>query len=231
MISLSELADKIPTLGFGGNTIKDSLVELVSEVQDNTAIIDIGPWLGSTTAYLSVGIHKYKKKNIEIHCYDKWLIDNAYITKMKKYRMDLKKDSDALPLFMRNLVPFNTTIIPHKRDLKAIKSYDGPRISLLIDDICNGKKMTDKMFELFLPSLIPGSMVVMMDYFHFQLPPEKYRDPLYSYQKRVMEMNEDVFTPVGRLKGYTERVKSVPTSTTMTMVFKYNGGTPKLCAE
>src|SRR5512143_3534858 len=111
-------AESIPELGGGGKVIGKRLIKAASSVRAGRSVIDIGPWLGSTTAFLALGIMQ-SGADVEIHSYDIWTIKDAlYQKKAAKYNgLHFEIGRNILPDWRNNVRQFPVKIIPHKTDI------------------------------------------------------------------------------------------------------------------
>src|SRR5690606_25453329 len=110
------------------------LVKIVGKLPENTSVVECGPWLGSTTAFLLLGIEHYKK-NIKLYAFDKWEADNEYIDKAKKYNGLIFTDKTKLKkIFLENISRFSPAVIATVSDVTKIEYRESIPISLLVDD-------------------------------------------------------------------------------------------------
>ena len=205
-------AENVPSLGSGGIAVKELLIKHASALSDGDVIIDIGSYLGSTTAFLSAGLLSRNVK-ATIHCYDPWEVDELLRRKMDYYNgLHFNVGDDLLPVFDAYLAPFDeVNIIRHKQSILDAR-WHGPKIRLVVDDICIRKDKNDHMMKTFIKYFIPGeTIIIRLDYYFYETKSES----VFSYEKRFMEHNRDVFEFVQR--GPKE---------SRAAVFKYLGGTP-----
>lgn len=162
-----ERADRIPELGGGGKTCGDLLIRLASEVAPGEAIVDIAPWVGSTTAYLAIGA---KESGATVHSFDRWVIDEEYRAKAERHnKLTFQLGEDIFPVWSRNLDPFlDARIVPHRGDIRNATWWRKTPIGLLVDDISNTPELIASTMRIFAPSLREGSIVVLMDW-QFQI--------------------------------------------------------------
>lgn len=205
-----QYAEQIPSLGHGGITTKDIIRKYVGALKDNDVIIDIGSYLGSTTAIAAAELIE-KNINAEIHCYDPWIVDENLRHKMAFHNnIKLNTGEDLLPIFSAYLEIFNQIKIhKHKQSILDAK-WHGPKIALVIDDICNRKNKNDHFMKKFSHSFIENeTIIIRMDYFFY----ETHKDVAFTYQKRFMDLNNSVFQ-------FTERGPAESRAA----IFKYIGG-------
>jgi hypothetical protein len=160
-------ATQIPELGGGGSTIGPELFRLASQVPLNHCIVDVGPWLGSTTAYLAMGVIE-AESCVPIHSYDRWKV--FYAMRKNAYRQSKtvipEVGKSFFKLWAENVVDIGAEIIPHKGDVYLTEELPDRPIGLLVDDCTVGTVALDALFDRFGPILARGATVVMMDYYH-----------------------------------------------------------------
>ncbi len=195
---LLKKANNIPSLGNGGNVISTYLSYYAERVQSEHCIVEVGPWLGSSTAYLSIG--SMWGNNPRIYSIDKWHASQDYVDKASKYHgIKLSLNQDIQPLFNSNLEGFRN-IHPIKKSLFDIE-WNSEKIGLLILDMGNGKIHTDHALKIFLPSCIPGHTIIFFMDFYFY---ESHKENAFSYQKNFFRGNRDCFEYIMRpLKSRT----------------------------
>lgn len=192
---LKYYANLIPELGNGGKKIASNLINAAKNIKDGLNIIDIAPFLGSTTAYLELGLIENEKKKTKIYAIDRWLIDAEYYKKTRN-KINFPQDCDIQPMYIENMKPF-TDIYPNinmfKLDLLQFNYSDVSKksIGLVIDDICSPKQLTDHMFKTLIPYCIPGeTLFYFMDFYWFRdRPLELHR----QYQCDMMKINHKSF--------------------------------------
>lgn len=189
-MNIRQVADRIPDLGHGGHDVGETLIRLAKAVPDGQAIVDIAPWLGSTTAYLALGVIQAGTWNT-IHAFDLWEASPDYVKKARKYNgLDLEPGQNLLPLWNQNMRPFNVAVRPHRGDIQKARWTDGP-IGLIVDDISNTAELISSTMMEFAPHLVPGGKLVLMDWgFHEE------RD--FPHQRKWMDRNGAAFKMVER---------------------------------
>lgn len=208
---LKVLADAIPELGCGGGAVRKELILAASAVKNKRTIVDIAPYLGSTTAYAALGVN-ISGNMVDIHSIDLWEADDDYRKKAFKYHnMKLKPTEDLKRRWKYNIKEFITPkcrIIGAKGDVKKVKLDMRFPIGLYIDDIDVGKKYFKKAMKKYSKHFIPGETILfLMDWGFYE------RDEgIMKYQKKFMDANTDAFTFLMRpSKSYCG-------------IFLYNGG-------
>jgi hypothetical protein len=155
-------ADAIPELGHGGREVGPLLIELASQVQSG-AIVDIGPYLGSTTAYLALGAG-----GAPIHAFDTWDADICDLRAKARKFHGMEIPDDLQPLFVENLSPFGADLTVHRCDISALPEWAFGPIALLVDDIGIEPDRTEAKMRVFGPSLMKGAKLLLLDYFWYE---------------------------------------------------------------
>lgn len=186
-MTLRDYADRIPDLGAGGKSCGDKLIRHAAAVKNGQAIVDIAPFLGSTSAYLALGIIQ-GCNGVDLHAFDLWEADAHYCRMAKKYcGVELTEGEDLEIRWRKNMRPFEGVYhFPHKGDVQEAE-WKGPEIGLLVDDISNGPGMMDHTMATFGPWMPPGSVLVLMDW-QFKSDGEYLLE-----QRRWMEYHPDAF--------------------------------------
>jgi len=188
-------AGKIPSLGDGGFQIRGHLIRYVLKTRENYAIIEIGPWLGSATAYICIGILAAHSGR-EYHVYDKWEAVEPYLSRAKKFNgLNFNKPDSIYETFCGNVDIFGVDIVKHRQDILTIKWDVNKKIGLYVDDFGSRKEYFNYKMETFLPAFIPGqTILMMMDYFFY----ETHKDEDHKNQKKYFESNKDKFEFIER---------------------------------
>ncbi|MCK8485468.1 class I SAM-dependent methyltransferase [Aliiroseovarius sp. S2029] len=138
--------------------------------QDIGAVVDLGCFVGGSTARLADG-HVDAGKRHWIHAYDRFKADDR--TKAQElYRKGIPPfDGTDIYWLARDLLePWEDRVTLHRGDILT-KTWDGSPIELLVMDAAKSTETADGIAERFFPYLIPGqSLVVQQDYFHWRLP-------------------------------------------------------------
>lgn len=160
-------ADEIPELGGGGRTIAPALVLAAGNVPRGESIVDVGPWLGSTTAFLAMG-SILGSADVPIYSYDRWVVDSDMVmNSWRQTRVALTVGQSLFPYWAENVSVFPTEINPVKGNVRAIEDDMLPKepIGLLVDDCTSGRVRLDALFEKFGKLLAPGARIIMLDYY------------------------------------------------------------------
>lgn len=129
------------------------------------AIIDLGAWLGSSTAALAEGLDRAGRPD-RIHSFDMWEWDPAYMEGFA--HENLAPGADFQALFMRELGPYAVRVEPHKEDLTRY-TWNGGSIDILFVDAAKTWELTNAIFKGFGDHLVPGqSRVVLQDFRYYE---------------------------------------------------------------
>jgi tetratricopeptide (TPR) repeat protein len=144
---------------------KQYLVWLTAEKFEGWgAIVDLGPWLGSSSAALAEGL-KRRSREEKIFSFDLFKWERSYMERVAQE--NLRDGEDFLPLFMREIGAYAAWIDPQKQDLMHYAWNGGP-IEILFVDAAKSWELTNAIFRGFGDHLIPGrSRVVLQDFRHY----------------------------------------------------------------
>jgi len=192
-----KIAKKIPSIGFGGRANEDALINYASQVPENGNILEFGPFLGSSTAFLACGVLKSGRKNVTICSVDNWVINESYQRQLKKHHIEMEIGHNFRSEFFDNLKPFPVKIIISDISKEEIRwglianhFMSDEKIHLVVDDSDNHKIPTDHMFQNLSPYFTPNVTIIMLlDFFWGKV--KKLRD--LDYQVDFMEANKEVF--------------------------------------
>ncbi|MDH3310520.1 MAG: hypothetical protein OEM95_07530 [Gammaproteobacteria bacterium] len=143
---------------------KQYLVWLTAEKFEGWgAIVDLGPWLGSSSAALAEGL-KRRSRPDKVHSFDlfKWAL--SYME--ESAHVDLNDGEDFLPLFIREIGDYAERIEPRREDLMRYRWDSGP-IEILFVDAAKTWELTNAILRGFGDNLIPGQSRVVLQDFRF----------------------------------------------------------------
>jgi hypothetical protein len=140
-------------------------------------IVELGPWMGSSTACLAEGLSQSKHRNAKtIHVYDSFIWRDW----MKTYTEDdyllatnIRDGDSFLHYFWKNVAPYRDLISVHEATLDteteplaapAIKWEGGP-IGILVMDFAHDLASNEAMWHVFSPSFESGSTIVVFNQF------------------------------------------------------------------
>lgn len=133
-------------------------------------IVDLGSFIGGSTACLASG-HSTALKSGHVHAFDNFTADER-VKKRLLYPAGIAEfeGRDILNLSRELLSPWKDRVAFHKGDI-ADQTWDGTPIQVLTLDASKIAAKMDRMAEIFFPSLVPGSsIIVQQDFLHFSQP-------------------------------------------------------------
>ena len=152
----------------------------------NGHIVEIGPWLGRSTAHLAAGLLDSGKKAY-IYTFDKfeWLYNSGW---SERTNIRLNQGDCFLEQFKHNLKSYSDIIVAKKSSIEDIM-WQRNKIEVLVLDAPKRLSDISKVLTTFGPYLIPNkSILVWQDFQHapsFEIPAclsylGKYITPIYS---------------------------------------------------
>jgi hypothetical protein len=152
----------------GGKEIGPFLRGLARQAPSDTAIVEVGSWLGAGTAQLALGVRERgADQSVGICAYDRWVASAPEIEKaVQKARVNFSRDEDTLPWVMQALRPLGAGIKFIKGDI-AIADWAGRPISVYVDDFTKVPASFFLALRTFGPSWIPGVTVLVLMDFHY----------------------------------------------------------------
>jgi len=189
-------------------------------------ILDLGCFLGGSTAFLAQGLSKNKNATGQIDSFDLFKLSN-YELNYYFPRNNLKPpaDLDTENMFLDYIAPFKSLVNMHKGNILDFK-YDKTKIEILFVDIMKSSEIYDKIIKEFLTHLIPfQSIVILQDYYfgksgvwHYVLT-SKLRNKLKKITDTKINSNvllcvdhiskEDVENCLWKNTSFTEKVESI----------------------
>lgn len=157
-------------------------------------IVDLGCFVGGSTARLALGHGRARARRAQIHAFDRFTADEATKARLIYPASILPfAGNDILPLARQLLAPWQEIITLHPGEIEDQIWHNRP-IELLISDAAKGTHTSDAIAQMFLPHLIAGhSLWVQQDFFHWRQP----------WLPAQMELLSECFTPLARCPGTT----------------------------
>ena len=187
----------------GGRRLAPLLRELARNAPSQTAIVELGTWLGAGTAQLAIGVRERERTDVSIHCYDQWRATRQEVALARSAGVRLRRREDTLPRTRRTLAPFGVPIQFHQGDVMKVERWSGDPISIFVDDTCKDPPLFITALSAFAHAWIPGTTVaVLMDYGFW----EDSGNPVNRCQQDIVETNPDCFEPLelsGKVLGKT----------------------------
>jgi hypothetical protein len=145
------------------------LAWVAKETAVEGAIIDLGAFLGGSSASLAFGAAQATPPK-RVHSYDRFRLDEKV-----KFQFLYKKGhgyvdgEDALPVFQRFTRPVAGSIEIHQGDVRKAR-WDGSPVAVLFVDLSKTTEINDHLLATFFPALKPGSIIVQQDFLFFRNP-------------------------------------------------------------
>lgn len=179
------------------------------EVTGAGTIVDLGSWLGSTTAAMAMGLTSNRRKSARhtvIHAYDQFIWDPRFDYHSPPTTLGPYRAGDSFRAEFELVVGrWRERIVVHEGDLRHEDWTDEP-IELLLVDAMKSWELATHIVGHFYPALLPaGGYLIHQDFSHCFTP----WVPLTSY----------------RLRQYLEPVKDIPRSESL--VFRLTQPLPR----
>jgi hypothetical protein len=176
---------------------RECYYRLAKEAAGKGAIVELGAWMGASTAYIAAGIRDSGVRT-KAHVYDQFISKAGHVAKVKAFYD--KRGIDAVPVglsfeqFKKNLGPLLDYVTPHQGKIEKIAWSRAP-IALLVSDAPKRVPAISAVLTEFREALGPGSIMAWQDFCHFP----SYEIPACLY----------------RLRDHLEFVKAVVPGTTL----------------
>jgi len=191
---MPDVIQSIPTML--SRPVLDRLRDVGAGWSGRGLAVEIGCWLGASTAALGEGLASAGYSPRLLHCYDRWRADHGEVEKARRRGIDIEADQDLTPLFVENVLPYYSYIEPHRGEAQKAKWIDEP-IEIFILDAAKCDRPLRHVLREFGPSWIPGVTIVgLMDYWfylHKKTVPTRCR---YKAQRRFVTNCGNAFTPL-----------------------------------
>ncbi|MEO8368877.1 MAG: hypothetical protein ABI806_06745 [Candidatus Solibacter sp.] len=143
---------------------KQYLTWLTSEKYDGWgAVVDLGPWLGSSSAALAEGL-KRRGSHQRIRSFDLFQWDSSYMDPVAS--TGLNQNDDFLPVFTQEIGPYAPWIDARKQDLMNYLWNEGP-IEILFVDAAKSWELMNAILRGFGPFLEAGRSRIILQDFRF----------------------------------------------------------------
>lgn len=155
---------------------------LSKEAASKGAIVELGAWMGASSAYIAAGIRDSGVKT-KAQVYDYFRSKPGHIGKVKAFYA--KEGIDKVPVgpcleaFTDNLGPLMEFVEPHQGQIEKLK-WDGDPIALLVTDAPKRVPAISAVLTELRKALQPGSIMAWQDFCHFP----SYEIPACLYRLR-----------------------------------------------
>lgn len=157
-------------------------LRLAREAAGKGAIVELGAWLGASTAYIASGIFQ-SGHDVKVQVYDKFMSKAGHERKVRAFFE--KKGMTAIPQgpclqqFEENLGSLMEHVDVHRGQIEDMVWTDGP-IALLVTDAPKRVPAISAVLTTLGPSLEPGAIMAWQDFCHFP----SYEIPACLYRLR-----------------------------------------------
>ena len=159
------------SLGLTTSAEREYYFDIASQCfQGRGAVIDLGSWLGSTTASLARGLaasHLASARSCMIDTYDLFTWHSVYDPHAPRGFWFAHGES-FLPLFRANVRPWLKQIRIHQGDLTKA-TWTGP-VELILNDAAKSWDLAENIWRQFVAQLIEGGFLIEQDFKHYYCP-------------------------------------------------------------
>lgn len=159
---------------------RECYYRLVKENAGKGQVIELGAWMGASTAYIAAGIRD-SGEPIKAQVYDQFISKPGHIGKVKafydKAGIDRVPVGPSLEAFKSNLGPLLEYVKPHQGKIEQMK-WGGEPIAVLITDAPKRVPAISSVLTTLREGLRPGSIMAWQDFCHFpsyEIPACLYR--------------------------------------------------------
>lgn len=177
-MTLDEYAASIPSMG--GRQIGPHIRQAVSRMPENTAIVELGTWMGAGTAQAALGVMESGQNN-PIYTYDRFIVSGRQPMKAAREGVKLLPQESNYQMVKDSLSRFPVEINVTKKEIRKIEYHGGP-IGLYIDDACKQESNFLATHRIFWRHFIPGVTVcIFMDFYLFRKTGSEKHKVQYNY--------------------------------------------------
>lgn len=183
----SGVLDRKPAVDFGPpipamttDAERECYYRLANEGAGKGAIVELGAWMGASTAYIAAGVRD-SGVGTKVHVYDHFKSKPGHIQKVKAFYEDRGIDKapvgPCLETFKSNLGGLMKFVEPHQGSIEQLAWGDEP-ISVLITDAPKRVPAISPVLTKLRKALHPGSIMAWQDFCHFpsyEIPACLYR--------------------------------------------------------
>ena len=161
---------------------RECYYRLTSEGVGKGEIVELGAWLGASTAYIAAAIRDSGVQT-KAHVFDKFQLKPGHANKVEAFYS--RRGLENVPLgpcmeeFERNLGPLLDFVDVHQGQIEALE-WNGTPISVLITDAPKRVPQISSVLGKFRKALGPGSVMAWQDFCHFP----SYEIPACLYRLR-----------------------------------------------
>lgn len=161
---------------------RECYYRLTKEAAGKGAIVELGAWMGASTAYIAAGIRDSGVQT-KAHVYDQFISKAGHVEKVKAFYD--KQGIDAVPVgpsleaFEANLGPLLEYLEAHQGKIEQMAWGKEP-IALLVTDAPKRVPAISSVLTKLRDALQPGAIMAWQDFCHFP----SYEIPACLYRLR-----------------------------------------------
>jgi Methyltransferase domain len=178
-------------------------------------IVELGSWMGSSTACLAEGLSKNRGLNRKtIHVYDsfvwrEWM--RIYTEDPELLGANLRDGESFLPYFLTYTRPYREWIAVHEATLRTRPEelplptlhWEGGEIGIIVMDFAHDRASNEAMWRLFCPSFRSGSTIVVFNQYG-NVPAGEVRNFCYEKSQELIPLHK----PCGSAKAFRYQTAS-----------------------
>jgi hypothetical protein len=187
---LKSKAAEIPNMETAA--IGPRLIHYAKFAPEGTSIVEMGSWLGCSTAFLLLGA-----EGKIVHSFDRFSALKSETEKASRFGVKIKVNQDTLPIVKENLKDFPENIVFHKGGIETAK-WNRTKIGLYVDDANKSSEMWNHVLRNFIPFVPVGCKLILMDYWFFKLSKQEKHRVQYDF----MQAHKDYFRFVETIGPY-----------------------------
>lgn len=161
---------------------RECYYRLAKEAAGKGGIVELGAWMGASTAYIAAGIRDSGVQT-KAHVYDQFISKPGHIGKVQAFYDKLGLDrvpvGPSLEAFKSNLGPLLGCIEAHQGKIEQMQWGDEP-IALLVTDAPKRVPAISAVLTKLRNALQPGAIMAWQDFCHFP----SYEIPACLYRLR-----------------------------------------------
>jgi hypothetical protein len=178
-------------------------------------IVELGSWMGSSTACLAEGLSKNRGPNRKtIHVYDSFIWRDwmrTYTEDPELLAATLGDGESFLPYFLAYTRPYREWITVHKATLRTRREelplttlhWEGGDIGIIVMDFAHDLASNEAMWRVFCPSFRSGSTIVVFNQFG-NVPAGEVRNFCYEKSQELIPLHK----PFGSAKAFRYQAAS-----------------------
>jgi hypothetical protein len=161
---------------------RECYYRLAKVAAGNGAIVELGAWMGASTAYIAAGIRD-SGVDAKAHVYDQFISKTGHIGKVQafydKIGLDKVPVGPSLETFRKNLGPLLGYVEAHQGKIEQMQ-WGGEPIALLVTDAPKRVPAISAVLTKLREALQPGAIMAWQDFCHFP----SYEIPACLYRLR-----------------------------------------------